>query len=70
MSTEDKLNLLTESVLNLTALMVVQTEALTDMRLGLLSPNESLPSELWRTLGQAKAHTHQLNNLLNSTNQK
>jgi hypothetical protein len=66
MSTEDKLNLLTESVLNLTALTGELTEALTDMRLGLLSPNESFHSELWRTLDQAKAHTHQLNDLLNS----
>jgi hypothetical protein len=66
MSTEDKLNLLTESVLNLTALTGELTEALTDMRLGLLSPNESFHSELWRTLDQAKAHAHQLNDLLNS----
>ena len=70
MSTEDKLNLLAESVLNLTALTDELTGALTDMRLGLLSPNESFHSELWRTLVQAKAHAHQLNDLLYSNNGK
>jgi hypothetical protein len=64
MTTEQHLELLTKAVLNLTKLTDELQNALTDLHLGTLAPNESFNPELWRTLEQAKSNALVLNQLL------
>jgi len=64
MTTEQHLELLTKAVLNLTHLTAELADTLTDMHLGVLSPNESFSEDLHKSLEQAKSNALMLNQLL------
>jgi hypothetical protein len=65
MTTEQHLELLTKAVLNLTHLTAELADTLTDIHLGVLSPNESLGEDLHKSLDMAKSNALLLNDLLN-----